>query len=60
VDSAWGQRKLEARKMLENGAESLASSARFVGQFYICKAIIAMIMIQIMYVTTLNLLGQPI
>jgi hypothetical protein len=31
VDSAWEQRKLEARKMLENAAESPASSARFVG-----------------------------
>jgi hypothetical protein len=27
VDSAWEQRKLEARKMFVNGAESLASSA---------------------------------
>jgi hypothetical protein len=31
VDSAWEQEKLEARKMLENAAESPASSARFVG-----------------------------
>ena len=31
VDSAWGQEKLEARKMLENGAESHTSGARFVG-----------------------------
>jgi len=39
VDSAWGQYKLEARKMLENGGESHLSSAyhpgarpgRFVG-----------------------------
>ena len=30
VDSVWEQEKLEARKMLENAAESLASSARFV------------------------------
>ena len=30
VDSAWEQEKLEARKMLENAAESPASSARFV------------------------------
>ena len=30
-DSAWAQRKLEARKMLVNRAESPASSARFVG-----------------------------
>ena len=27
VDSVWEQRKLEARKMLENAAESPASSA---------------------------------
>ena len=32
VDSVWEQRKLEARKMLENAAESPASSARFVGR----------------------------
>jgi len=32
VDSVWEQEKLEARKMLENAAESPASSARFVGQ----------------------------
>ena len=31
VDSAWEQKKLEARKMLVNRAESPASSARFVG-----------------------------
>jgi hypothetical protein len=30
VDSVWVQKKLEARKMLENAAESPASSARFV------------------------------
>ncbi len=30
VDSAWEQRKLEARKMLVNRAESPASSARCV------------------------------
>ena len=29
-DSVWEQRKLEARKMLENAADSPASSARFV------------------------------
>jgi len=34
VDSAWEQKKLEARKMLENAAESPASSARFVGQCF--------------------------
>jgi hypothetical protein len=33
VDNAWGQEKLEARKMLENRAESHTSAARFVGQF---------------------------
>ena len=31
VDSVWEQEKLEARKMLENAAESPASSACFVG-----------------------------
>ena len=30
VDSVWEQKKLETRKMLENAAESPASSARFV------------------------------
>jgi hypothetical protein len=30
VDSAWDQKTPEARKMLENRAESPASSARFV------------------------------
>ena len=33
VDSVWEQEKLEARKMLENAAESPASSARGVGRF---------------------------
>jgi len=33
VDNAWEQGKLEARKMLENAAESHTSGARFVGQF---------------------------
>jgi hypothetical protein len=32
VDSACEQEKLEARKMLENVADSPASSARFVGR----------------------------
>jgi len=36
VDSAWEQKKLEARKMLENAAESHTSGARFVGQFFVC------------------------
>ena len=31
VDSVWEQEKLEARKMLENAAESHTSGARFVG-----------------------------
>ena len=30
VDSAWEQEKLEARKLLENAAESHTSGARFV------------------------------
>jgi hypothetical protein len=30
VDKAWEQEKLEARKMLENAAESHTSGARFV------------------------------
>ena len=38
VDSAWEQRKLEARKMLAVGrAESPASSARGVGQCMPCR-----------------------
>jgi len=32
VDNAWEQEKLEARKMLENAAESHTSGARFVSQ----------------------------
>jgi hypothetical protein len=32
VDSAWEQKKLEARKMLENAAESHTSGARFVSR----------------------------
>jgi len=32
VDNAWEQKKLEARKLLENAAESPASSARGVGR----------------------------
>jgi hypothetical protein len=32
VDSAWKQYKLDARKMLENAAESPPSTARFVGR----------------------------
>jgi hypothetical protein len=33
VDNAWEQEKPEARKMLENAAESHTSGARFVGCF---------------------------
>jgi hypothetical protein len=32
VYSVWEQKKLEARKILKNAAESPASSARFVGR----------------------------
>jgi len=32
VDNVWEQEKPEARKMLENAAESHTSGARFVGQ----------------------------
>jgi len=35
VDSAWEQKKLEARKMLENAAESHTSGARFVSPLFI-------------------------
>ena len=34
VDSVWEQEKLEARKMLENAAESHPSSARFVSPLF--------------------------
>jgi hypothetical protein len=34
VDNAWEQKKLEARKMLENAAESHLSGARFVGWLF--------------------------
>jgi hypothetical protein len=37
VDNAWEQEKLEARKMLENAAESHTSGARFVGTLLIWK-----------------------
>jgi hypothetical protein len=37
VDSVWEQKKLEARKMLENAAESPASSARCVGRSLLRK-----------------------
>jgi hypothetical protein len=32
VDSVWEQKKLESKKMLENAAESPASSAHFVSR----------------------------
>jgi len=38
VDSVREQEKLEARKMLENAAESHTSGARFVGRFYASRA----------------------
>jgi len=34
MDSAWKQRKPEARKILENAAESPATSLRFVWQHF--------------------------
>jgi hypothetical protein len=34
VDSAWEQKKLEARKMLENAAESHTSGACFVSPLF--------------------------
>jgi len=34
VDFAWEQKKLEARKLLENAPESPASSARFVSPLF--------------------------
>ena len=34
VDKVWEQEKLEARKMLENAAESHTSGARFVGRSF--------------------------
>jgi hypothetical protein len=37
VDNAWEQDKLEARKMLENAAESHTSGARFVSRFFLWK-----------------------
>jgi len=36
-DSAGEQKKPEARKMLENAAESHQSAARFVGTLLTCK-----------------------
>jgi len=40
VDSAWEQEKPEARKMLENAADSHTSGARFVGWRFISQTII--------------------
>jgi len=40
VDSAWEQKNLEARKMLENAAESPASSARFVGLLFAIRQVL--------------------
>jgi len=37
VDKVWEQEKLEARKMLENAADSHTSGARFVGTLLVCK-----------------------
>jgi hypothetical protein len=37
VDSAWEQKKPKVRKMLEDGDESPASSARFVWRFLLSK-----------------------
>jgi len=37
VDSVWEQKKVEARKMLENAAESHTSGARFVGQVRVAQ-----------------------
>jgi len=37
VDNAWEQGKLEARKMLENAAESHTSGARFVRRRFMLK-----------------------
>jgi len=37
VDSAWEQKKPEARKILEKAAESPPSTARFVGRFCVVQ-----------------------
>jgi hypothetical protein len=39
VDSVWEQEKPEARKMLENAAESHTSGARFVGWLFVLQYI---------------------
>jgi hypothetical protein len=45
VDSAWEQEKLEARKMLENAAESHTSGARFVGTLLTWKTLCLFILL---------------
>jgi hypothetical protein len=40
VDNAWEQEKLEARKMLENAADSHTSGARFVRRFLTLQNIV--------------------
>jgi hypothetical protein len=66
VDNAWEQEKLEARKMLENAAESHTSGARFVSRVYLLPlffvlittpiaAIIAVIMPPIAVMSVVNL-----
>jgi len=35
VDSVWEQKKTEARKMLENAAESPTSGARFASTLFV-------------------------
>jgi hypothetical protein len=37
ADKVWEQKKLEARKILENGDESHLSSARFVGRRFMVR-----------------------
>jgi len=37
VDSAWEQEKLEAKKILENAAESHTSGARFVSCVFVIQ-----------------------
>jgi hypothetical protein len=39
-DSVREQEKLEARKMLENAAESHTSGARFVGRFWVTRTLL--------------------
>ena len=43
VDSAWEQYKLEARKLLENAADSHLSSARGVRRFFDFQQIILIV-----------------